>query len=470
MISFANTTGNLFNRLGKLGLIVKTCYAHQQTQANNFINTSTGVVGQFNSESDLQATIGNNYISTLTGPESSPKLAGTLAISTINRVVFRDNPQLNQSLTKVNLLASLNEVIRQMGAANASVLAMTITSSVSGTPATSFTGTGNGIIVASVKRDYDARVCENSYPEKLTIVCTNDSYSGSATTNNERFSVTGAGQQNDVFAFNWPLGSNAKKSVKASDGDTSFGSGNLLTNSGWASFTGNTPNNWTILTGTPGTNIIANGSIIYSSGNSLQLTGNGSTLIALEQQFNTSSGTLGQLSSLTQYAHNMFLRRDGTAAGNGILQVDLCDQNGNIVNDFAGTPNSYQVNLTTLTANYQAFNGVFRTPAVLPSSLFIRYHFPTGGALSNGRSVYLDKTCLTPITQIYTSGPSIAIFAGSIPFVLNDYGYCTIANSFGAGGTLSTWQVLANQFYGMQSYDLLLPSSVSPTISDSLIG
>jgi len=470
MISFASTPGNFFNRMGKLGLIVKTVYAHQQTQANNFTSTSTGVVGQYNSESDLQSQIGNSYISTLTGPEAASNLVKALGKSTINRVVFRDNPQLSQSLTQINLPVSIQEVIRQMQVANASVLAMTVTSSVSGSPVGSFTGTGNGIIVASVKRNYDARVCENSFPEKLTLYCTQDSYSGGAVLNNERFTVTGAGAQNDVFAFNWPLGSNAKKSLNAIDGDTSFGSGNLLTNSGWGSFTNNTPNNWTILTGTPGTNIIANGSIIYSSGNSPQLTGDGSTLIALEQQFNSSSGTLGSLSTLSQYAHNFYMRRDGTTAANGILQVDLCNQNGNIINDYAGTPNSYQVNLTTLTTNFQSFSGVFRTPSVLPSQLFIRYHMPTGGALSNGRSVYLDKGSLGTMTQIYTSGPSLAVFAGSISFVFNDYGYCNITNSFGSGGTLSTFQILFNQLLGMQNLDELLPSSSSPTISDALIG
>ena len=91
-------------------------------------------------------------------------------------------------------------------------------------------------------------------------------------------------------------------------------------------------------------------------------------------------------------------------------------------------------------------------------------------SLPNGVPVYIDKASFGAMSQLYTSGPYVSIHAGNTPSTVNDYNKLTITNSRGAGGTLDTFQCLMNQLFDLQSQDILIPSSLAPTIPDSLIG
>ncbi len=470
-LSFASAIGNLFNRLGKLALSVKQAKSYQTAQLANLTDTTNGAVAQYNSESDIQAFIGSGYQGILSSPEAIGSLATNVAALTVNRMVFRSNPQLGQTLQTQNTLISLQEIIRQMGVEGASVLAMTV----GGTP-TPFIGQGNGVITFSANRPLDGKVLENTFAENLLFVCSQDSFIGGATAGNESFQITGTGSQSDVFAFNWPLGSNCSFGLNAIDGNTSNGSGNLLTNSGFESWPTiaplNIPTSWLLDVGIAGTAINKETTIIYDGLAALRVTGDGSTLVQLRQQFGNSAGTLGSLSPLTQYSLNIFMRRDAVAAGTGLWLFEIVDGNGLVISDANGIANSFQVDLTKLTTGYTAYNVSFRTPVILPPQQFLRMRMPFGNALSNNRSVYLDKLSLGLSTQSYTSGPFLALHAGSIPFLQGDYATVAVTNSRGAGGTLSTWQSFFQQcFYSLvMGNELLLPSSNVPTISDNLIG
>jgi hypothetical protein len=463
MLSFANATGNLYNRLGKIGLLVSQQYTNQQAQLTNMTNTTTGVVAQYNAESDLQALIGQQYIGLLNADGSLyGGICQNLAQQTANRMIFRDNPQISQTLTSLNILTSLQNIIQQMKTAGASILAMTI-----GATPTAFTGYGNAILNVSTKRASDGLVLENSFQENLLITCTQDSYTGGATAGNETLSATGTGSAN-FFDFNFPLGSNAQASLTAINGNSNNSGGNVLTNSGYETWAGNTPSNYGISAGAFGTQIFQENSIVYDGTAALRLLGDGSTLTTWYQQFGTSAGTLGTLSPVTQYSFNVWMRRDGIAPGAGQLVVELVDQNGNQILDNNSVANAFTINLTGLTTNYASYTGVFRTPTILPTSQFLRYRLST--PLTNARSVYMDKASLGLMTQVYVSGPSLAVHAGSNNLVLNDFANCAVTNSRGAGGTLNTFQtLLARLFPIVYTNELLFPSSITPTISDGLI-
>lgn len=463
-LSFSSAIGNLFNRLGKVGALVKNLRSYLSTQLTAMTDPSTGVEGQYNSEPDLQAVMGSAYIGILSGTGGS--LGGTvqsLAHDTVNRMVFRDNPQPGQSLTSSNNLASLQEMIRQMKVSGASVLAV----AVAATPG-SFTGVGNGAVVASTKRPVDGLVLENTFAENILLVCSSDSYSGSRSAGNETIQVTGAGNQSDVFAFNWPLGSNCRSSLTVIDGNTSNGRGNLLTNSGFATWVAGAPSNFIVDAGSA--TISQETGLVYDGTSALKITGDGTTLTALRQPFgNGTTGTAGTLSPLSQYAVNVYLRRDGAAAANGTLTIDLVDAGNNVLNDQNNAANSFSINLTQLTTSYQAFGGVFRTAQILTATPFLRLRL-TGTPLTVNRGVYLDKLAMGQMTRCYTGGPSLACFAGSIPLASGDYLMVAVTNGRGAAGTLDTWQTLAwRMFPEFASSELLLPSSSSPTLSDTLI-
>jgi hypothetical protein len=465
MLSFASAPGNLFNRFGKIGALVANVRAHQLIQLAAMTDTTNGVVAQFDAESDIQALMGSAYLSTLAGVQGVTGLAQNLAAQTINRMVFRDNPRIAQNLTSLNTLASLQEVNRQMGVAGASVLAMTVAAS-----AGAFTGAGNGVINASVRRPSDGRVVENAYAEDLLFVCTADSYTGGVSEGNETLTVTGEGSQPDLFAFDWPLGSDAQTALSAIDGNSDASNGNLLVNSGYSDFTANVPDNWSLDVGAGGTNVFEETTIVYDgSSSALRITGDGGgTLVELSQQFDSSTGTTQTLSPLTQYGYNVFMRRDGVAAGAGTLTIDLVDENGDVVADEGGTDNTFNIDLTALTTVYTSYKVQFRTPRIMPDELYLRMRLTA--ALTNGRSVYLDRGSLGLMTRLYGFGPYLCAHSGGEPFQAGDYATCTVSNSRGAAGTLTTFQtLLARLIPEVLQNDFLFLSSSVPTISDGLI-
>ena len=479
MLSFTNNPGNLFNRLGRLAGLILQMRAYQATLNSILTGATTGEAAQLATEPDLQSLIGGGYLGQLSVPEAIATFGQGIAPLIVNRMVFRDNPQYNQNLQTTNIVASITEVIRQMKGAGATVLAMTVS-----TTPTLFTANvanvGNGVVVCSTKRPSDGLVLELMLAETMKATCTGDSYIGGQTAGNELFNVTGAGSEPDQFAFDWPLGSNANISLNAINGDADNSQGNLLTNSGFNTFTvANVPDNWTITVGSPGQQVFSNGSIVFSGANSLQFTGDSVTNVTLQQQFGVD--TASTLSALTQYAWNGWLRRDGIASSQGTLQIALVDANGAVINDAAGNPNSFNIDLTGLNTVFTAYNVAFRTPEIMPSVIYLRIQQTV--PLQSGRSVYIDKTSLGTMTPAYTTqaggplGPYVAIFSGSTNFIqaitgaqIGDFTTIAVTNSRGAGGTLNTWQTAwALLLPDSVNNNFLLPSSASPTISDSLI-
>ncbi len=470
MLSFGSAAGNLFNRLGKCGLLISQMRLNQVAQLPNLTNTTTGLVAQFNSESDIQALIGSSYISQLNS-DSIGSLAQSVANQTVNRMVFRDNPQLSLTLTQSNTITCLFEIIRQMKIAGATILAQTVaaTPGTVSNPGPHFTGNGNGIIIVSTTRPSDGLILQNLLAETVLALCTSDSYIGGATAGNETITFAGTGSVG-LFDFDWPLGSNASLSVDAIDGSQNNASNNIMTNSGFDTFTvSNTPNNWTIVVGTAGTNFFRETTIVYGSGSSIRFLGDGSTQVQIQQEFDDSvNGTGGTLDSLTQYSVCLFMRRDGVAA-TGILTVDLIDQGNNVIADANGTNNSFTIDLSTLSTNYAAYTGVFRTPLVLPTDVIIRLRQTT--PYTNGRSFYLDRMGFGEMSQLATHDIFTSVHSGSVNFTQGDYGTIAKTNSRGSGGSLNTWQTLLYCLLpDVVSSEIIFPYASSPSISDSLIG
>lgn len=469
MINFTGSPGTLFSVLGKCGNLIKQLLVYQLAQKTNMIG-SNELDSQLSTQPDIQALVGQNYLSQLSIPESiANSLATQIAAQFANRVVYLDNPQPGQTLTSLNTLASLLEIIRQMKAESATILAMTI-GSTTNLFASNNSNVGDGVFILSTRRPLDGKVLENSFAETLTVLCTQDSYLGGATPFNEGFTITGQASEPDPFAYDWPLGSNCSVAVNAIDGDTNNGSGNLLNNSGFATWAGtpSLPSNWTFNSGS--SLVTKETGLVFGSGNALKITGDGSTLVSFQQQFGASTGSSSTLASLNQYGVNLWIRRGGSAV-TGQLNIELVDQNGTITTDYGGNLNQFTIDLSGTTPFYAAFNGVFRTTLISPNQYWIRLRTPPGQALSNGGVVYLAKLSMGSMSQLYTGGPFSCVFSGSVPFIQGDFATGTITNSRGSGGTLSTFQTLLWQLFSdVQQSELIFPSSATPTISDSLIG
>jgi len=466
MLIFTDTPESLFVRLGRLGKVIADTSAYQQTLFVDLINEDSGIVPQYNNEPDIQSIVGGSYIGTVDAPGSVGGLMQSVAVQTINRQVFRDTPLYNLTLTQNNTPAAIVEVIRQMEQQGATILAMTITA----TPVpfdSTVANTGNGVVAVSVRRPVDGRVLENSFTESVSVLCTADSYIGGTAAGNKGFTIAGVGAQPDFFAFNWPLGSDGLTTTNAIDGSVDNGSGNYLVNSGWDAWTGLFPDNWEIVVGTAGVDILQETGNLFGGTSALAIVGDGSTLVTFKQNFNDDDGTTSVLSPLTQYACNLWIRRDGVIPSQGVLEVELVDGGGVVINDQGGNPCSFSIDLTQLTVFYVGYNGAFRLPEIMPSEYALQFRLST--ALEAGRQVYLDLCGFGNMVQLYTSGPFFAVFAGSVPFVEGDLTTVAVDNSFGADGTQNTWCVLLNKLFLCQQNDILFPSSPTPTISDELI-
>lgn len=461
-IIFTNTPGALFNILGRLGSLIKEAKTDQTAQETNAL----AAIAQLDAMPDIQATLGATYIGMLNGiGGAAGNFAQSVAAAVVNRIVFDDNPQISQNLQSVNITASWNEVIRQMRQQNATILAMTI-----GSSTTAFVGAGTGAVVVGTRRPSDGLVLENAYAETITLTCTTDSYTGGATAGSEGFRATGQGSAPGNFSFDWPLGSNAQINLNAIDGNVDNGSGNLLTNSSFAAWTSNVPDNFTLAAGTAGTHIAQESTLVLAGSTyAVRLIGDGATNVSLTQQFDDSAGTTDAIAPLTQVAVNVFVRRDGVAASQGVLTIDLVDGNGDVIEDEGGTPNSFDIDLTALTVNYTPYGGTFRTPRVLPAAYYLRLRQST--PLESGRSVYLDRLGCGLATQFYTAGPYLAVFSGGVNFQQGDYATATITNARGAAGTLSTFQTLIARLFPALAFNdgMLVPSASTPSISDGLI-
>ncbi len=473
-IPFFGAVGDLFERLGSYGSLLSEVRTYQLAQLVNTIDPVTGVVAQLDLEPDIQAIMGGSYIGLINGAgQAVGSTAQTLAGITVSRMVYRDNPRFNQTLTQQNVFLSMVEIIRQMKSQGATVLQMTVSATPSvGPSGGSFAGIGTGVVVASVNRPQDGLYQENLFAENLLVTCATDSYSRTATAGNESLDITGVGQQTNLFAWDWPLGSNCSLSVTAIDGNQDNSGGNLLVNSGFEDWTGtgNFLNNWQLITGTLGVNIAEENSNVYDGTAAIVLTGDGATNVRWRQKFNDGTvGTSTLLDTYTQYAFNVFMRRDGIQAGAGSLQIALTDVNGNVLLDAGNNLQKLIVDLTGLTTNYMGYNVCFQTPPILPSDVYLDFELLV--PITAGRQVFLDKAAMGLSQQCYSSGPYIAVFAGSVPFLIGDFATVLMANSRGVGSTISTWQTLWYRLFPdiVSRFELQLPSSTVPNILDSLI-
>lgn len=463
MINFSNVPGNCFNALGAIGYLAVQSESYQTTLLGALIGGS-GITAQLLNQPDISANVGQNYLDLVNNPGSNiGSFAQTMAGLVLNRIVFDDYPQINQSLTQVNIPASIAEVIRQMNVQGATIQSQTVGSTIN--QFSNFPGNiGNGAVLVSLIRPEDGKFLENAFAETLTAYCSQDSYIGGATAGNELFQVNGESAAN-VFDQNWPLGSGLSTAINAVDGTQNNGtSGNLLNNSGFDVWSSGLPTNWTFVTGS---GLVAQQtSIVFNGAASLQVTGDGSTNLNFYQTFN--SQNTSTLQGIVQYGTNIWLRRGGLAT-TGIMVIDLVDQNLNVTSDAGGRQNTFTIDLSTLSTIWSPFNVAFRTPLALPSSQSIRIRTTT--AINNGGLVYMDDMCFSLMNQLLPSCPYMTVFSGGVPFAQGDYAQAIITNGRGPGGTLTTFQTVLFQLFYPLSFtsEVIWPSNSSPSISDALI-
>lgn len=456
-------TGGLFSRIGAYGGLLNainasrgtTIPAHALSVNNQYLSTD-------------QDIIDNLYSNLLSYQNSCSSFNGPMKSQCQNTIIQMANESL--LLSNSNLNTALILLVSQMKQAGQTVNQCTVNASAN----YSIGNVGNPVVVLSVK-DINNTLCEYSFSELCTGNVTNDYQSNSNLAGVEPLTIVGQQTVSDTFSYLYPKGSACSISLNAVSGLTngSGGVSNWLVNGSfetWSPTANGIPTSWNVGTGTPGTTIIQSSSPIYDGLYSLQFAGNGSELTSVYQKFSTSlvqNNTPSIINPNSIFAFNCFIRTAGSPAS-GVLRVSLFDGTNPIL-DNSGTANSVSVNLNSVTTTWVPLSISFRTPNQIPTSVWLQIALTT--ALPSGKSVYIDRAAFCQMTRAYRGGWFVSVFSGNVNMVRGDTIWLNISNNY-AGG----FQQLFNKLFSMSQINnsnntgnIILPSSLSPTISDSLI-
>lgn len=376
--------------------------------------------------------------------------------------VHADTPLQQKTIT-----AALTELFRQMRASSDDIDAMTVSA---GAQTALGSPTGTPSIVVTVKTPL-GEVAQTAFAEVLRFTTVTDSYTN-ATARQEQMTVAGKVAV-PYTAYNWPQGSGAAGSITLVDAQLNNSGGNKLYDSDFENYdTTNYPRNWVILTGAVTTNVLAGGAG-YTQSNSVKFLGDaGGTLTKIYQPFDTTAtsvagtgGTPATLKPSTRYAINLFTKVS-SVPGAGVLRIALTDGSNTVVNDDFGTANSFNIDLTAETTDWNDNNGVFITPAATPSTGY-RLQIGLTTAISDTVSVFIDDIALTEMTELYKGGPCVAAFAGATKVVIGDKWTSTISNNF----TTADFALWLERWFNLRDKGLQAPYDTGGTesIADSLI-
>lgn len=368
------------------------------------------------------------------------------SLSTTNAMAAKDVP------------SALRWLIRQMDLDSETILQNIITTTSSGAKAGN---NGNGALVYNWEQP-DSVTPTGSYlqyvrKEVLEARCVSDAQSGTISAGSERFIVSG-GVAYDPLDYRFPAGSGMRMeivSVCASVDDGVRGQ-NILTNSDLEDWTSNIPDQFTVSTGTAGTDFLRESTTVARGTYSLKaaVTGN---LFKIRQQLGASGGTIGRLIPDTQYVIGAMFRKDASATGT--FRLALEDASATAITGAELTPIVALMSSSAWTIN----TVTFRTPKILPSAVYLSLSTTTAIATA---AAYVDEVFVAELNPFGAGGLGVAVISGTTNWTLDDQVYRVFSND--GGGKLS---VAFDRLFDMKSKGIQLPTATSgaQTILDSLI-
>ncbi len=443
-------TGGLFTRLGKLSKVLYDAHGYAGGSLTTNVNAAIAALGtEYGLQSPLPAALTAGQSAVGQTPGSTLR---AVAQATLLKMVNDDAPQANSQ----SLSLAIQELIRQMVGAGASVAACTV----GVTPAAVSGNSGTGVIVSTTKNG-TGLINQNIFAETGDLIVTGDGQSVTATAGSEPWIYRGDYAVSDVLSYQWPGYSGAQAGLTTCDSQSR--GVNLLTNGGLETFTTtDIPDNWALLTGAATTDYAREGTTVHRGTYSYKFIGGGSIAHSIAQTF-----TSGTILPNTVYAYNLKVRANATL-GSGNLVVKLIDGSNSTITDDQSSANGSSTTLSGVsTGAWDNVQGILITPRVLPST--VKLNLVLSAAQASGKHLFVDSIALCPITYLYAGGPGLAAFAGSTPWVVNDRYTVATTNNRNSATYGATWQTTFDRWFGMRSLGLQLPYSGSPTIADSLI-
>jgi len=315
---------------------------------------------------------------------------------------------------------------------------------------------GNAELIVSTK-DGRGQTLESMIAEQIAIRVSDTSTAGS-----ESADVYGELTDNDdPLSVFFTDGSAATASLTVLDPSAD----NALSNGDFETFsTTNTPDDWTVDTGTISTHIFEDTANAYRGSDEddttnycLELVGDGSTLVTLSQE-------VTDLESNTPYPVSCRLKVDTSAPAAGVLVLELVDGNSSVISDEEGNSNQLSIDLTAANTTYEAYTSAFRLPSPLPATVTFRIRMTT--ALTNAKTIYLDDVFLgtDEMTQLYDGGPYLALVRGASDLGDEDRWIVDVTNDY--RGDLQWW---CRRLWNFPEKPLPSATGGSETIGDTVI-
>lgn len=356
---------------------------------------------------------------------------------------------LNISSTSTSsiLYAMINAMIADSATINGSVVTLGSVTAASG-------NVGNGTVLVSSTLDGYSPVASSVNPhpaylglasqfsvsETETIKVTGDSYASGRTAGQESLVVNG-----------WPsIGSAWVYGTEGSGTGPAFStlqSGSILSNMTFESFTTtNTPDNWTILTGTVTTNIARESSVVYRGTYALKFIGTGAAAsISVGQSIAATN-----LNPLRRYCCSFRYR---ASAAEGVAgKTFTVEMTG--TGYTAGATEKVTMDGTALPTSYTLGSFFVNMPSVIPSDMKMVISFTGTPTVT----LYIDDFGFAPVT--WHNGLGFAAVAGSTNFVNGDSFTVSVEND----------KAGAFQEFFRKNYKVQLPSKTdgTETILDDL--
>jgi hypothetical protein len=276
--------------------------------------------------------------------------------------------------------------------------------------------------------------------DTLVLTCVSDNETDRVQEGRETFNFGGKPAVTNQYSWN-SYGSGSGSSIQPVQGY------NLLSNMDFENFTSNTPDGWTVSTGTPGTHILEETTDVYHGDSALTLTGNASlAAINLYQTINA-----GAFQPKRRYLVACYVLGDASiSAGTLTIQFEGTGYS-------AASSEKIEMNAAALAAQttYGLEHFYINMPADIPDDMKLVIKW-TG--TPSAHSLSIDWLGAGPVT--YFNGIHFNVVAGSEKFLRNDrYSFDVTNNEAGV------FQAAFRKMFGFQ-----LPSDAggTETIDDAL--
>jgi len=452
-ITYTGTNG-LFTRLGALIYMMDAIRTHQ----NNLKTLFDNVQGEYSAADRYM-------IDQLSGNlEMRQMEAGNIlldvqaaAVKTLVEMLWVDAQTSSSRTMRTKAIEdALVYLIRDMDATSNSVEGTTVAGGVLGT-----SGTGNGTMLFLNEAPNVLLGSTNDWPnirtDLLVAQCIQDAQDGALTAGSELFRITGTAAYGGLD-WRFPAGSGAQMTLASATAGIDYGTqyANIGTNTDLEDWTSNVPDQWSVVSGTAGTDFLAETGTYYRGASCLKAPAT-STTWRIRQQLGSPSGSLGTIQPDRPYAIVFAAKKDASATG--AIRVSIKDASNNVV----GSLTKALTVASDLTTSWALYSTTVRSPKVLPAASYIVVEATTGIGTA---AVYIDEVVVCEMKPIAPGGQALSIIAGSTNYIVEDRLLRKFSNA-NEGAFVRAF----DRLFDMYGKGLSLPQNYlgGETIADTLI-